>query len=507
MDNSENNGIRKLPQDIVAEQAVLGSILVSPHPREALELAIGKLNASDFLRESHRVIFDAMISLNEQSREIDTLTLTDQLGDKINSAGGEAYFGELINSSPTSSNLEYYAGIVRTKSMQRHLIEIMNNSITEAYDSNLDVADKIAETKSKLDALEDNQSNVDFKNIKDAVKETIDQYYQHGKDGGNQVTGLATGFSELDKVTTGFHENQLIILAARPGVGKTAFVLNMAINAANNLSISAEENQKPKPVVVFNMEMNSSQLVDRMLAAQAMVSLNDIQTGANQDKEDSQGLTNYQRVTVGGDKLNKLNFWIDDTPGININEIRAKLRRLVRDEGQELGLVVIDYLQLIESTGSENRQQEVSSISRALKKMSMELKVPIVALSQLSRGVESRTNKKPMLSDLRESGAIEQDADIVAFLYRDDYYENDSENFADDPREEPEISNVELIIEKNRQGERKTVNLMFNKPYQKFSNQTMIKESNPIPTPTTNNGPTPQVAEDVNDLLSRFENQ
>lgn len=502
MDNSNNNNIRKLPQDIVAEQAVLGSILVSPHPRESLEVAAGKLTTEDFLRDAHKYIFDAMMLLNEQRREIDTLTLTDQLGDKLNLVGGEVYFGDLINSTPTSSNLEYYADIVRKKSMQRRLIESMTDLISQSYDNDVDVEAEIADIKLKLDALEDNRANIDFKSIKNAVKEATDQYFDRGKAGGNPVTGIATGFHEFDKVTTGFHENQLIILAARPGVGKTAFVLNMAINAANNLSLEAG-NEKAKPVVVFNMEMNANQLVDRMLATQAMVPLHDIQTGANQNLKDSQDLSNYERVMVGGDKLNKLNFWIDDTPGININEIRAKLRRLVRDEKQDLGLVIIDYLQLIESNNRESRQQAVSEISRSLKKMSMEMNVPIVALSQLSRGVESRINKKPMLSDLRESGAIEQDADIVAFLYRDDYYDNDSENFTDDPREESDISNVELIIEKNRQGERKTINLMFNKPYQKFSNQSMIDPSEMIKQPANNSEP--NVANSIDDFLNGLE--
>ena len=506
MDNANNNGIRKLPQDIVAEQAVLGSILVSPHPTEAFELATAKLYPRNFLRDSHKVIFEAMISLYEQKREIDIVTITDQLGDKLNTVGGEAYFGELINSTPTSSNLEYYLDIVRIKAMQRDLIEVMNNSIVDAYENNLDVSNKIGEIKTKLDEIEENHSSIDFIDIKDAVNDTINLYVQRGKEG-NPVTGLATGFSELDKITTGLHENQLIVLAARPSVGKTAFVLNLAINAANNLAITAEENEKAKPVVMFNLEMNSTQLVDRMLASQAMVSLNEIQTGANQNIKDVQGLTNYERVTVGGNKLNNLNLWIDDTAGININEIRAKLIRLIRDEEQNLGLVIIDYLQLIEGDNNRDRQQQVAQISRSLKRMSMELKVPIIALSQLSRGVESRTNRRPMLSDLRESGAIEQDADIVAFLYREDYYDNESDNSTEDPRDEPEISNVELIIAKNRQGERKNIELMFNKPIQKFSNITAAENQRPAPrTPMTTNGPTPQVEANIDNLLNSYEN-
>ena len=308
-----------------------------------------------------------------------------------------------------------------------------------------------------LDLINSGEKSADFKNIADVVNKSFEEIEENSRTE-DTVTGLASGFPALDNLTTGFHDGEMIIIAARPAVGKTAFVLNIAQKVAV---------ADPKlPVVIFSLEMPDTSLVNRMLAAEGNINSQHMRTGKLESEE-------WDSLVVATDSLAKTNIYIDDTPGIRVTDIRSKLRRLYKREGQ-LGLVIIDYLQLIEGTRNEGRQQEVSAISRAIKMMAMEMNVPIIALSQLSRSVEQRQDKRPMLSDIRESGSIEQDADIVAFLYRDDYYEksNDDGDNQNDPRDEEQqdIGEIEVILEKNRSGARGTARLLFVKSYNKFSN-------------------------------------
>ncbi len=293
-----------------------------------------------------------------------------------------------------------------------------------------------------------------FRKIKDIVNSTVEEI-NNIPDDGNMVTGLPTGFSELDKMTTGFHDGELVIVAARPGVGKTSF----ALNVAQFVGLHTD-----KTVAMFSLEMSGEQLVQRMLASEGLIDSQHLRTGQLNEEE-------WRKLIVASGSLANTSIYIDDTPGIKMSEIRAKSRRLAKEKGN-LGLIVVDYLQLIEGPHSESRQQEVSAISRQLKKLAKELHVPVIALSQLSRSVEQRQDKRPVLSDIRESGSIEQDADIVSFLYRDDYYRDDSDEENSNAEVTPEEDNgeIEVIIEKNRSGSRGTVKLMFSKPYNRFSN-------------------------------------
>ncbi len=337
------------------------------------------------------------------------------------------------------------------------MIDTLQNSLTQTYEGSDSVDDAVAELSTKLDMINGGEKSADFKNIADVVEKSFEQIEQNSRTT-ETVTGLASGYPALDNLTTGFHGGEMIIVAARPAVGKTAFVLNIAQKVA-----VADPNL---PVVIFSLEMPDTSLVNRMLAAEGNINSQHMRTGQLDSEE-------WNALAVAMGSLANTKIYIDDTAGIKVTEIRSKLRRLYKREGQ-IGLVIIDYLQLIEGTGSEGRQQEVSAISRAIKMMAMEMDVPIIALSQLSRSVEQRQDKRPMLSDIRESGSIEQDADIVAFLYRDDYYEkaNDDSDNPNDPRDEEQqdVGEIEVILEKNRSGARGTARLLFVKSYNKFSN-------------------------------------
>ena len=347
---------------------------------------------------------------------------------------------------PTSANAEYYAKIVAEKAILRRLISRLTESINQAYDGDRLSEEIIAGAEKALIDVSETTNRSGFKNIRDVLNLNFGNLEARSLQT-SDITGIATGYRELDKMTTGLHEEELIILAARPAVGKTAFALNIAQNIGTKLD---------KTVAIFSLEMGAESLVDRMLASEGVINSHSIRTGQLTDEE-------WQKYTIATANLANASIYIDDTPGIRITEIRSRARKLAQETGN-LGLVLIDYLQLITGTGRENRQQEVSEISRQLKILAKELKVPVIALSQLSRGVEQRQDKRPVLSDIRESGSIEQDADIVAFLYRDDYYDRAGE-------EEEGIPNnkVEVIIEKNRSGARGTVELIFQKEYNKFS--------------------------------------
>ena len=448
------------PQNIEAEQAVLGAIFLNT---DALADAMEYIEADDFYRRSHQILFQAMVDLNNDGEAIDVLTVQNYLttNNQLDDVGGVAYIAELATSVPTAANAGYYAKIVEEKSMLRRLISTATNIITQANNNDEDVPSLLDSAERQIMDVSERRNRSGFREIKDVLNEAlndIDRLSQQSED----ITGLPTGYREFDKMTAGLQPDNLIILAARPAVGKTAFALNIAQNVATTTDTS---------VAIFSLEMSAESLVNRMLCAEGSINANHLRTGQLDEGE-------WQNLIVAMGALSNTSIFIDDTPGIKMAEIRAKCRRLAKEKGN-LGLVVIDYLQLIEGSNKESRQQEVSEISRQLKKLAKELGVPILALSQLSRGVEQRQDKRPVLSDIRESGSIEQDADIVAFLYRDDYYERGESKSDDDENDEPlnqDVGEVELIIEKNRAGARGTVKLLFIKSYNKFSNISYAQE-------------------------------
>ena len=434
---AEAQELRVQPHDLVAEQSVLGAIFINP---EKLITVREFIEADDFYKYSHRVIFKAMVTLSDRNDAIDATTVRTILDDQddLQNIGGISYLVDLVNSVPTSANAEYYAKIVAEKAMLRRIINRLTEIVNQAYEGTTESDEIIANAEKALVDV----SEHGFRKISEVLDvnfNTLEMRSQQTSD----VTGLPTGFRDLDKITTGLHPDQLIILAARPAVGKTAFVLNIVQN------VGTKQN---KAVAVFSLEMGAESLVDRMLAAEGMIDSHALRTGQLTEQD-------WNNVMIAQGALAEAPIYIDDTPGIKITEIRARSRKLSQEVEGGLGLIVIDYLQLITGTRPENRQQEVSDISRQLKILAKELKVPVIALSQLSRGVEQRQDKRPVLSDIRESGSIEQDADIVMFLYRDDYYNEDSE-----------LRNLaECIIAKNRHGETRKVELQWLPEYTTFS--------------------------------------
>lgn len=443
------------PHSDEAERAVLGGIFLNA---DTLPDAQEYVTADDFYKKAHRLLFQAMTDLQDNGTAIDTVTVTDYLDNhnQLDDIGGAGYITDLVASTPIASNAVYYAKIVQQKSTLRKLINTAQNIASRSYTEQDDVEGLVEDAERQIMDVSENRNQAGFKQIKDVLNQAmaqIDQLYQNDQ----TITGLPTGFRDLDKITTGLHEDEMIILAARPAVGKTAFALNIAQNVGTKTD---------KSVAIFSLEMGAEQLVNRMLCSEGSIDANHLRTGQLNEEE-------WQNLIIAMGSLSKAKIYMDDTPGIRMAEIRAKCRRLAREQG-DLGLIIIDYLQLIEGSGQENRQQEVSAVSRQLKKLAKELHVPVIALSQLSRGVEQRQDKRPVLSDIRESGSIEQDADIVAFLYRDDYYrdaegdDDDDQGGSDDG--DDNVGEVEVIIEKNRSGPRGTVKLLFVKSYNKFTN-------------------------------------
>ncbi|AZP97524.1 replicative DNA helicase [Lacticaseibacillus paracasei subsp. tolerans] len=444
------------PHSDEAERAVLGGIFLNA---DTLPDAQEYVTADDFYKKAHRLLFQAMTDLQDNGTAIDTVTVSDYLDNhnNLDDIGGVGYITDLVAATPIASNVVYYAKIVQQKSTLRKLISTAQNIASRSYTEQDDVEGLVEDAERQIMDVSENRNQAGFKQIKDVLNQAmaqIDQLYQNDQ----AITGLPTGFRDLDKITTGLHEDEMIILAARPAVGKTAFALNIAQNVGTKTD---------KSVAIFSLEMGAEQLVNRMLCSEGSIDANHLRTGQLNEEE-------WQNLIIAMGSLSKAKIYMDDTPGIRMAEIRAKCRRLAREQG-DLGLIIIDYLQLIEGSGQENRQQEVSAVSRQLKKMAKELHVPVIALSQLSRGVEQRQDKRPVLSDIRESGSIEQDADIVAFLYRDDYY-RDAEGDEDDDDQggnddgDDNVGEVEVIIEKNRSGPRGTVKLLFVKSYNKFTN-------------------------------------
>ena len=443
---------QQIPHDSEAEKAVLGAVFLDP---EAIIDASDVLQPDDFYEHANRIVFQAMLNISDREEVIDPVTLQDELkkNNQVDDIGGIAYVTELSMATPTAAHVTYYAKIVKRKAILRNLISTSQRIIQNAIEGSDDVTDILDDAESQIMGVSQDNASGGFKSIHDVLNTAMEEINSIPDDG-NMVTGLPSGFSELDKMTTGFHDDELIILAARPGVGKTAF----ALNVAQFVGLKTD-----KTVAMFSLEMGAEQLVQRMLASEGLIDSQHLRTGQLTDEE-------WRKLVVAAGSLDNTSIYIDDTPGIKMSEIRAKSRRLAKEKGN-LGLIVIDYLQLIEGPRSESRQQEVSAISRQLKKLAKELHIPVIALSQLSRSVEQRQDKRPVLSDIRESGSIEQDADIVAFLYRDDYY-RDERDEDDEGEVEAEEDNgeVEVIIEKNRSGTRGTVKLMFSKPYNRFSN-------------------------------------
>ena len=438
------------PQDIEAEQAVLGAIFLDA---EALVEAMAQIEPQDFYRRAHQIVFRSMIALNDRNENIDIITLKSQIESEntLEDVGGISYLTELSQVTPTASGVAHYAKIVKDKSTLRELIQAATKIVKEGYSQEGSVEEIVEAAEKGILNVSEKRNSTGFQAIADVLNSTmehIDRLSQQNED----ITGLPTGYPELDKMTAGLQPEELIILAARPAVGKTAFALNIAQNIGTRTDRS---------VAIFSLEMGAESLVNRMLCAEGTIEAGHLRTGQLTEQE-------WHNLIMAMGSLSNTSIFIDDTPGIKVSEIRARCRRLAQEKGN-LGLILIDYLQLIEGSGRESRQQEVSEISRQLKKLAKELKVPVIALSQLSRSVEQRQDKRPVLSDIRESGSIEQDADIVAFLYREDYYQR--QGTEEDKNEEEQAVNdvIEVIIEKNRSGARGTVELLFKKEYTKVA--------------------------------------
>ncbi|OEH86511.1 replicative DNA helicase [Desulfuribacillus stibiiarsenatis] len=429
------------PHNTEAEQAVLGSILLD---NNALVTVSEFLQPEDFYRKNHQLIYSACLEIYEKNEPVDLVTLSSYLLDNnmIDDVGGLTYITGLSNGVPSAANAEYYAKKVEEKAILRRLIFAANGIAQKGYDGGHEIAELLDQAESKIFEVSQRKVGKAFTPIKDVLLDTFHRIESlHSSRG--EVTGLASGFYKLDGMTAGFQKSDLIIIAARPSVGKTAF----ALNVAQNIAVHSKA-----PVAIFSLEMSKDQLVQRMVCAEGNVDANRIRTGKLLEED-------WPKLTMAMGRLSEAPIFIDDSPNVTVLEMRAKLRRLQAEHG--LGLVMIDYLQLLNShRRSDNRQQEISEISRNLKGLARELDVPVVALSQLSRAVESRQDKRPMLSDIRESGSIEQDADIVGFLYRDDYYNPETEK----------QNIIEIIIAKHRNGPVGSVELLFLKQFNKFVN-------------------------------------
>ena len=442
-----------MPHNLEAEQSVLGSMFLSKY---AVQKAVESLTSDLFYSDRNAKIFDAISTLTEKGKPVDLTTVATELEDRklLKQVGDIEYITEIINSVPTAANIDEYIKIVEEKAILRRLIEEATSIASDGYNTTEDFNDVLDNAEKKILNVVKTRKGSEFRSIQEVLSKTQSDLEKLAQTK-NEITGLQTGFYDLDKVTSGLHPNELIIIAARPAMGKTAFALNLATNIAmyNN-----------KPVALFNMEMGAEQLAMRMLSSQGQIDGYKIRNGRLENND-------WKRVNEAISRLSDTKIYIDDTPGMTISEIRAKCRRLASSESG-LGIVIIDYLQLISGSAkyAGNRQQEVSEISRSLKTLAMELDIPIVALAQLSRTVEGREDKRPLLSDLRESGSIEQDADIVAFLYRDDYY---TKQVSIDEN----TSKSEFIIAKHRNGPTTTIDLVFKRNTSTFV--SMLKEDKP----------------------------
>ena len=436
------DALRKVPpQSLDAEESVLGSILLDSH---ALDRVIESMSDADFYRESHRKIFRAMIALSEKNEPIDLVTLTDTLKARgeLQEVGGAIYLAELNDKVPSAANVAHYARIIREKAVLRSLINVSNEIASRCYNGEEDMEQFLDEAERLIFDVSEKRIRPAFFKMGDMIMDTIktvEKLYERKE----LVTGVPTGFLDLDRMTAGLQPADLVVVAARPSMGKTAFVMNIAQYVALHANTA---------VGIFSLEMSKEQLVMRMLCSEARVDNAKVRAGYLGERD-------FPRLAMAAGRLAEAPIFIDDTPAQNVLELRAKARRLKREA--QLGLVIIDYLQLMRGlTAQENRTQELSEISRGLKSLAKELNVPVVALSQLNRQVEQRADRRPMMSDIRESGAIEQDSDVILFIYRDEVYKQDSQD----------EGIAEIIIGKQRNGPTGTVRLAFRKEYTRFDN-------------------------------------
>jgi len=437
---------KEIPNNIEAEQSVIGAMLLSKY---ALQKAIETLTTDSFFLDKHKKLYNAIKDLAAKEVAIDITTLTSELKDKniLNEVGGVEYLTEILELTPTAANVDHYIKIVEDKSILRTLIDEATEIATLGYTNEFSVSETLDKAESKILNVVKNRKSSEFKQMPEVLSEFQENLEKLANNKG-KISGTPTGFYDLDKLTDGFHSNELIIIAARPAMGKTALALNMATNVAL---------KSKKSVIIFTLEMRAEQLASRMIASLGQIDAKKLQNGSLDTKD-------WQRVNEAMSQLAETNIYIDDSPGVTIGDIKAKSRRIASQD-ENLGMILIDYLTLINSMGkyAGNRQQEVSEISRALKTLALELKIPVVTLAQLSRTVEQREDKRPVLSDLRESGSIEQDADVVAFIYRDDYYHEASK--IDD-----NMSKTEIIVRKNRSGRIGTAEVLFKKNTLSFMN-------------------------------------
>ena len=438
-DVTEN--FRKLPpQNLEAEASILGGVLLD---NESMNTVVELVKFDDLYRDSHRKIYRAMVDLWERNEPVDLITLSDHMKAKgeLESVGGSAYLAELASQIPTAANIAHYARIVRDKAILRHLIRASTDIATRGLEERGDVDTFLDDAERAIFDISEKRIGASFVKVGDVMMDAIKKVetLYHRKE---MVTGVATGYRDLDLLTAGFQPSDLLIVAGRPAMGKTAFALNVAANASLHQGVG---------VAVFSLEMATEQLVLRLLCSEARVDHARLRTGHLKESE-------FPELVTAAGRLRDAPVYIDDTPALSVLEVRAKTRRLLRDKSSKLGLVVIDYLQLMRGHGdSPNREQEISEISRSLKALAKELTVPVVAISQLNRRVEERSDKRPVMADLRESGAIEQDADVIMFVYRDDAY---------DPKKNPGLA--EVIVAKQRNGPVDTVQLTFLKEYTRF---------------------------------------
>ena len=443
-----------IPQNIEAEQSVLGALFID---KNAINLVAGKLKPEDFYRIAHQIVYRAMLNLHADNQPIDMITVIEELKNmgKLKDVGDVSYITLLANMVPTAANLKFHARIVEEKALQREVIESGTTLASLGYACREgDLQNLVDTAQQRLLRLTSRNIGTDYVHIQSVVETTADRLGRMVENN-EAVTGLPTGFTDLDELIAWLHPSDFYILAARPSMGKTA----LALNIAENVALRGAKNDEPlKRVLFFSLEMSREQLVQRMICTEANLSKQELRpgkhSGATEDELENRKLSIMDRIWIASDKLAGSGLYIDDTPGLTIQEMRAKARRLKSEAG--LDLIVIDYLQLMQApnvkNNSENRQHEVSEISRGLKAIARELNVPVLALSQLSRNVETRQVKKPMLSDLRESGSLEQDADIVMFLYREDYYKNTGA---------APSHLTELIVAKHRNGPTGKIDLFF----------------------------------------------
>ena len=445
----KNNQSNLLPQNVEAEEAVLGAILVNP---DVIIKVVEILKPESFYKPAHKYVFEAMLQLFNNNERIDLVSVSDVLSfnSKLETIGGRAFINDLSYKTITTSNVEYYAKIIQEKAVKRSLINAGSEIVSFGYDLN-PIDESLEKSEKLIFDIASQKATNDLGQIKELVLSTynnLEYRYNHR----SELSGVKTHFYDLDNMTNGLQKSDLIILAARPSMGKTAFALNIAQNVAVKERV---------PVAIFSLEMSKEQLAKRMLCSYAEVDMQRFRTGDMQQPD-------WDKLVDVMDKLSESPLYIDDTSGCTLTDIRAKCRRL-KMQKNNLGLIVIDYLQLMEGSGKDDRMQQISTISRGLKTLARELDVPIIALSQLSRAVESRNDKRPMLSDLRESGAIEQDADIVMFIYRDEYYQKKGDN-EDETVKAVSKGESEIIIAKHRNGPTGTVKLLFQSSITKFKN-------------------------------------